>query len=329
MLSISYTVSTQINENLEKIETLSRAVLSTPLSRESEATLQYEALLEKLKYYLSLDHYQLRKKEIHEILGKESARSTSNSKRRKPDEELLAIYKKITEQITTNWIVTPRQLKPADIITLAQDLRMKRQNKVLDDLLSYLSIQHDSPLFQAGIATTQITSLNLLPRHNESFGMLMGSLYLAKSGLDCRQYVSMERQYRLSPGSFFNAYQNGVKNANQTIWLEYYTGAYVEELNTVLLHIKTLRHNDGWDERLPTEEQLPIMKELRAGIHLTKRQKAILSLFVSPDIMLTNRDVQKQFGISQITASRDLAGLRTVGLLFSHGNGRSIYYTKV
>ncbi len=44
---------------------------------------------------------------------------------------------------------------------------------------------------------------------------------------------------------------------------------------------------------------------------------------------ITNKKVQKLFKVSQITASRDLAKLASVGLLFTHGKGRSVYYTKV
>jgi len=35
------------------------------------------------------------------------------------------------------------------------------------------------------------------------------------------------------------------------------------------------------------------------------------------------------FKVSQITASRDLSKLGALGLLFIHGKGRSVYYTKI
>ena len=62
---------------------------------------------------------------------------------------------------------------------------------------------------------------------------------------------------------------------------------------------------------------------------LTERQKEIVRLSAHPEATLTNASLQKRFSVSQITASRDLARLTGLGLLFAHGRGRSIYYTKV
>jgi Fic family protein len=47
-----------------------------------------------------------------------------------------------------------------------------------------------------------------------------------------------------------------------------------------------------------------------------------------PGTRITNKMVQKHFKVSQITASRELAKLATLGLIISIGKGRSIYYTK-
>jgi len=62
---------------------------------------------------------------------------------------------------------------------------------------------------------------------------------------------------------------------------------------------------------------------------LNGRQQSILSVLENPGEKITNKDVQKKFGVSQITASRDLSHLTTLGLLLAHGKGRSVYYTKV
>ena len=61
---------------------------------------------------------------------------------------------------------------------------------------------------------------------------------------------------------------------------------------------------------------------------LSERQIKIFSLFDIPDVKITNRIVQREFGVSQITASRDLAKLFTLGLIYQKGRGRSVYYVK-
>lgn len=62
---------------------------------------------------------------------------------------------------------------------------------------------------------------------------------------------------------------------------------------------------------------------------LNDRQKSILNMLDQPTASITNRLTQKAYKVSQITASRDLAKLTTLGFLFSHGKGRSVYYTRV
>lgn len=61
---------------------------------------------------------------------------------------------------------------------------------------------------------------------------------------------------------------------------------------------------------------------------LNDRQKKILDIMENPELKITNKIVQKQFGISQITASRDLAKMVNLGVLLPHGKGRSVFYTK-
>ena len=62
---------------------------------------------------------------------------------------------------------------------------------------------------------------------------------------------------------------------------------------------------------------------------LTERQKKIMEKLENPNIQITNRDVQKMFTVSQITASRDLSKMVNLGILLPHGKGRSIFYTRV
>ncbi len=61
---------------------------------------------------------------------------------------------------------------------------------------------------------------------------------------------------------------------------------------------------------------------------LNERQKEIISLVDKPNSKISNKHVQKIFNVSQITASRDLAKLASLGLLFAISKGRSTFYTK-
>ena len=62
---------------------------------------------------------------------------------------------------------------------------------------------------------------------------------------------------------------------------------------------------------------------------LTQRQREILSVLEQPGAQISNKTVQKRFLVSQITSFRDLSKLSSLGILFVHGKGRSVYYTRV
>ena len=96
--------------------------------------------------------------------------------------------------------------------------------------------------------------------------------------------------------------------------IEFYTNAVLQQSENIQKRLK--------EKKFDTEQQ-------ESFFHLTDRQKQILSLFDEPGLRLTNRKVQELFDVSQITASRDLAKLAELNLLFSSGKGRSVFYTKI
>ena len=99
-----------------------------------------------------------------------------------------------------------------------------------------------------------------------------------------------------------------------TVWLEYFTFCAMSALEKALEVAKNLRF----------QEELPA-----SFWKLNTRQKQILEALEKPDEKVTNKEVQKVFKVSQITASRDLTHMANLGLLLAHGKGRSVFYTRV
>jgi Fic family protein len=100
---------------------------------------------------------------------------------------------------------------------------------------------------------------------------------------------------------------------NLTVWLEYFALGIIVQLNKALEDI----HKNRFATTLPASYW-----------KLNERQREILLMLEQPGTRITNKSVQKMFGVSQITASRDLAKLASLGLLFVHGKGRSVFYIK-
>jgi len=103
-------------------------------------------------------------------------------------------------------------------------------------------------------------------------------------------------------------------NKNLTLWLEYFAGAVVTQLEKTLTEVLSEKYS---------------LDVTRNFFELNDRQKEIMSILDQPNVVISNKKVQKMFKVSQITASRDLSRLSTLGLLFTHGKGRSVYYTKI
>jgi predicted HTH transcriptional regulator len=111
-----------------------------------------------------------------------------------------------------------------------------------------------------------------------------------------------------------SVYKQSVESGNLTLIMEKTAKEFKLQLERDYLRIK----NRTYTSNVP-----------QSFFHLTDRQKEIVVMMDRPQSSVTNRQVQKEFGISQITASRDLARLTTLGILYPQGRGRSVHYTKL
>lgn len=116
-----------------------------------------------------------------------------------------------------------------------------------------------------------------------------------------RDLVTLEQAYQVPGG-------------NITPWLEYFAFGIAKQLEKALGEITS--------DTSPTTMPASFWE-------LNDRQKEVLKIMEQPDISITNKVVQKHFKVSQITASRDLTKLASLGLIFARGKGRSVYYTRV
>lgn len=123
----------------------------------------------------------------------------------------------------------------------------------------------------------------------------------------------LEKPWMEEKRIFLGQYQTAVSKPNITSWLEYYIKLLAGQLEGTYAQMQ---------KATPQQEHEGIGK-------LNERQKTIMTLLDDPKAVITNRTVQKIFHISQITASRDLTKLTSLGLLFTQGKGRSVRYTRV
>ncbi len=310
MLNISYNVSQDLKKSLQKIENQRRIILITPISLKTELKLKWEATVKRIHWSLSFGQNTLTESEISHLLS-----NTSQKRLPQPQQDALR-YKKASDYILQEWYVNSKPVTPK-IVQYIRRLYSPGSpagdESKLKELLDYIQTNPENPVIQAAIVQIELMSLYPFSDENERISMLMPYLFLYKNGYDFRGLLVLEKSWRKNLVSFRANIQECLRSGNLTVWLEFFALAVSDQLTESIREISSeLLHNDFspfWE--------------------INDRQKEILSFLEQPEISITNKKVRKMFKISQITASRDLAKLTTLGLLFPRGKGRSVSYTRV
>ncbi len=312
MISISYTITPTITDHLIAIDAHRRTILTTPLSPRNEQRLHWDSIIGHITASLALANTTIPKSQIVTILTHPSKHPTAT-------EQLVLSYKRALDWLHEEWSANPKTITFPVVETLASialpahsaraALRDDEEN--IRHLLTYLQSQSDHPILVAGLAHGQIASSS---NRNLSSGLicrLTTALILAKYGYDCRGMLAIDPFWTENRERYDRALESINRLGQLTAWLEYFTGVAQEAY-------------DGLAEEIShAAAHLPISTWL-----LAPREDQIMHRLDSPTSRITNRDVQRSFHISQVTASRVLTRLVSLGLLFAHGKGRSVYYTK-
>jgi len=316
MMNLSYNLSAELKENLQKVETLRRVILLTPISSQFKLRFRWEAMLERI--YWSLSDKSISKKDLIGLFTKQEKKNLTEI-----EKELLN-YKKALDYISQNWLVSRKAVTLKTILTLheiacRQTLRKSignlfRINEVpLRQIMDYIQTGTEHAVIQSGIAYIQVVNISPFTEGNRRVGRLLSYLFLYKSGYDFDRYLVLERFLGEDKEVVAKHMQEAIRSRNLTVWLEYFSRELTTQLEKIKADLESVRFRI----------ELPVF-----FLQLNERQKTILTWLEQPDISLTNRDVQKRYKVSQITASRDLVKLVNLGLLYPHGKGRSVSYTK-
>ena len=209
------------------------------------------------------------------------------------------------DHIRQVWTGTPASVTPGSIARLDMILGTHAASSAdTAKLLEYLGSESSHTILQAAIV-----HLHFAPSDLAFFVPLM---FIYRRLYDCHGVVCIDEFWPKNLDTYTSVLSGNQKTAAITQWLEFYCQAAVYQYG--LAHRAVLHQST----------------EISQGIWtLTERQKTILSLLESPSASITNRQVQHHFKISQVTASRDLAKMVSLNLLYTHGKGRSVYYTKI
>jgi hypothetical protein len=316
MLPLAYTESVELKEHLHAVDALRQQVLCIPLSPKMELKARWDAKTTCIYSSLALSHALISRGQVAKILA--------NQTRHIPAEyrDVIA-YEHALDYIQGSWTASAKPITVSTIRTLAnmtlglpEDSITRAISAVepqVRSMLEYLENQADHPVIQAGIAICLLSTSVAIPSDSGIVARLTGTTFLAKYGYDIRGLLTVEKNWLANESSYSIALTSLQKQGNLNHWLLYYVSTIEENLH----------------ERFEELTNAKIHQDF--GSHfweLNDREKGILTHLSDPASSITNRKVQQLFNVSQITASRDLSKLNTLGLLIPHGHGRSIFYTR-
>jgi prophage maintenance system killer protein len=318
-MNLSYNISEHLKSYLEKIEKLRSDILTHPLSPKNDLRLRWDANLERIIWSLALTDSTLSKTDVVRLL------SSQNSKVKQSNLEKDVIsQKKAFDYIKEDWMVT-KNLVGIQVVKKLYDLSCRAtygamsglteySEKRINTLFDYLQKGQDHPVIQAGIVQPEIIAITPFDNGNARIARLLSYLYLYRGGYDFREMLNLEEFYKRDVVTYKRMLEMSKIQGNMTLWLEYFTYGLGTQLEKTLDIIQNLKF----------QEEIPA-----SFWKLNVRQRQILEKLEVPEEKITNKDVQKLFSVSQITASRDLTKMTSLGLLLAHGKGRSVYYSRV
>lgn len=310
MINFSYTISPFLKKELNVLEDLRNSLLLELVSPKDELKYQWEATLDRIYFSLKIKNEALKKSEIANLMspiGKQSLSAVEKDAIR---------YKSALDYIKQNWTYEPDEnISIHQLIKLIAPVypAFDANNKEFSTTLQFLQVKPEHPIIQAGLSFAML--YHILGRNEEAkrLATLFSYVFLYKHGYNFRNVLVLEEHFAEHGTALDGALMGAFNAKNLSPFLDFYIFAMEDQAKKAVGRIKHKRIETTYPE---------------SYFQLTERQKSVLSMLDKPGTRITNKIVQKQFRISQITASRELAKLAALGLLLSIGRGRSVYYTK-
>lgn len=303
MANVSYVLSPTVKSELETIEKRRREILLILIPPRSEVRQRFENETRVIASTLFLSGKSISAREVGQILL---------GKTKTQPEEVIAL-KRAHDNIRINWLLTEKRIDYEAIRTLVRllsrnDFVLKRSE--VENILQFIELG-EHPIIQ--VALSFILFYSLLPKNNDritlSINISKGFAYM--HGFDFRGMINFEEYVASDLIRFEKLINESLGSHSLSEFIEYFIQTFALSAEKALLRIR---------ENIIPAAYVP---------QLSKRQEKILSMFEIPGARITNREVKKEFGISQITSSRDLSTLYSLGLIFKKGKGRSVYYVRV
>ncbi len=316
-MNTAYAITQKIKDNIAACDRLRAKILLTPMNPKTKRHLDWYFLVERVSGLLVWDSPPIESHQVSEILLKPYPK--------KPNliEKKVFASKKVFEYLSEGWTVNPN---PIQFKTVQKIYEFgckpylgkmtgitQMSSKMVEDSFNFLNQGKEHPIILSGIAYIEFISARVFEYGNHECARIIAYLMLYKNGYDINGMYSLDKFHKAQEETYKKFVENSSGITNATTWLEYYSQVILEAL----------------EASYQTISQSPTPFGQRKLLKLNRRQNDVLKNLEVPGSKITNKEYQKMFGVSQITASRDLTKLNSLGLVLSKGKGRSVFYTKV
>lgn len=298
MPDISYIVSPAAKLEIERAEKLRNSLLLLLIDRPTELEARFGANLERTTYASRLTARKLKKSQVLDLVNPFEP----------PGQKDLEIqgYFKAYLWIDKKWFLNRAEVESQDVKKILSAVGYSKHvdMEALAQALAFIQVKPEHPLVQSALFFASVYKI-LSEEERIKLSTLLSNIFMYKAGFDFRGMLCLEE-------FFANDIENLKKMLSENLsgFIEYFAQSVSIQAERTLLKMKSYQ------------------AEKKDLFSLSDREQEILALFDKPGVKITNRRVQKEFGVSQITASRDLSRLASLSLIFKNGQGRSIYYTK-
>lgn len=303
MFQFKFVRSDKLTRNLEGINHNRLLILSKAIPPQQRLQNQWFAKSQLLHDLLASEDITFELAEIEQILLETNLSRSSKH-------ILVHNLNQCLHQIYWDWTGNPNRLNLSDLSSLYTQISkatFKSEDPQLRFTLEYLQASPDHPIIIATIIAAVMPNLNVYPEHNTLLGYLTAQIFLAKSGFDLDYQLNLVQAVSRRNDETEATIKASNNFDDLTLWLELCSTRILTQLEKVA------------SEDNQIQPSFP---------KLTDRQRKILDFLSNTNSHITNKKVQELFKISQITASRELAKLNTLGLISAEGAGRSIKYIK-
>jgi len=310
MINFSYTISPFLKKELDSLDELRSTILLSLLTPRDEIRLRWEVTVQRIIASMKIAGRPVTEQQINTLLSPIGKKTLSN------EEKYVIAYKEALDHIRHDWTMNTESVEPHTLLKLHHFIGsspLRIPHKELKTMITFLQVSPEHPVIQAGIAF--IIYYQLLGKNDEAklHALLLAYVFMYKNGYDMRGMLNLEDYILDHSKSLFDLLDASLTSKNISAFLDYFTLAIVTQAE------KSAKKLTGKHFEISYPESF---------FRLTERQKGVISLLDKPGVRITNKSVQEHFHVSQITASRELAKLATLGLLLSFGKGRSVYYTR-